>query len=74
MNQCCEEWEKGVKEINGAFAMSTIHHGAPYASAPFRFCPWCGKPIVQEPVSEIPTTEPEPIEMAVWTSGEAKVR
>jgi hypothetical protein len=40
---CCEDWASGVKQINGAFQMSTLHHGEAYTRKPFNYCPWCGE-------------------------------
>lgn len=40
---CCEDWNLGVNQINGAFQMSTVHHGQEYLGKPFNYCPWCGE-------------------------------
>ena len=45
---CCASYLDGIEQINNAFMLSTLHHGAPYTAPPFRFCPWCGKKVKQQ--------------------------
>jgi len=38
---CCENWAKGIVEINGFISIGRVH-GMKYEAPPFKFCPWCG--------------------------------
>ena len=49
MNCTCEEWEKGIKEIDGYIDFATLHGFKDWRDNPkFKFCPWCGKRLRKE--------------------------
>jgi len=49
----CEEWEPNLKAINGCIANSANHHcPLPDTYIPFRYCPWCGKQLIDEEKEE----------------------
>lgn len=39
---CCEKWEPGIAQIDGALDMWRIHGFGDYTGGQFRYCPWCG--------------------------------
>jgi hypothetical protein len=43
----CKEWMEGIGQINTAMAMS-FAYGTSYRGEQFRFCPWCGKPLITD--------------------------
>ena len=53
MRECsCLDWMPNVKAINGALVMSEIHSNA-FDLTPFRFCPWCGRKLIDSNPIEI---------------------
>jgi hypothetical protein len=48
MRNCtCPDWEPNVNHINDALQMAAIHHSA-YDLTSFKFCPWCGKKLIEK--------------------------
>ena len=41
----CEQWAKGKAALDSALFM-WMNHGGEYTEPPFKFCPWCARPIV----------------------------
>lgn len=44
----CDEWKLAKPQIENAFVISTIHHGATFSAPTFRLCPYCGCRIVEK--------------------------
>lgn len=47
----CEQWEKGIKAVNGPIELQCIRSGFEYQFPKeyvFLFCPWCGQRLPQD--------------------------
>lgn len=42
----CYEWEEGIAYLNDMCYIGQIH-GMPYMGKPFKFCPYCGSPLME---------------------------
>lgn len=43
----CKEWKHGIDELNTMVLSAELTRGYVYTSPPFKFCPWCGKELVE---------------------------
>jgi hypothetical protein len=41
----CEEWKSGRKALDGMTTFAWTH-GIHYTGGAFKFCPWCGKELI----------------------------
>jgi hypothetical protein len=47
MRYCsCPDFDVNVKYINASLQMAELHHSV-YNLTPFKYCPWCGKELVE---------------------------
>ena len=45
----CEAWRVNEPKVNGPIILQSIRAGKDvYDGAPFKFCPWCGQPLVDK--------------------------
>ena len=44
----CDDWKRSYSQINDAVICKVEISGKPYAGVPFKFCPYCGRPITEE--------------------------
>lgn len=42
----CDDWKQSFPQISGAQSLAWVH-GSRYTGAVFRFCPWCGKVLIE---------------------------
>jgi hypothetical protein len=52
----CDEWLKGMGQIDQAISLARTHDMWNYTGATMHFCPWCGKPLKNEYESELQET------------------
>jgi len=46
MKMCnCFKWDKSIIHIEGAITLAHVH-GIEYQGYPFKYCPWCGKELI----------------------------
>lgn len=50
----CVEWKENVPKIDGVFALQYVRMGKGYEGIPFKFCPWCSKPLKENNEKENP--------------------
>ena len=43
----CADWEKEIKTITDLIVFASIH-GIYHTGKHFKFCPWCGRPLLNE--------------------------
>jgi hypothetical protein len=42
----CDKWKLFLKEMDGLVMFASVH-GIKYQSGVFKYCPWCGKKLVE---------------------------
>jgi hypothetical protein len=51
VSECsCADWLENLPKVNAPIMLQAArnpHHGG-YTGMPFRFCPWCGKGLIDE--------------------------
>ena len=56
----CDDYAKGIKQIDGWQSFAMTHFDANFQGPTMRFCPWCGKKLsepVPEPIAVLPLKE-----------------
>jgi len=49
--QCkCEDWAENMPKVNAPIMLQALRGGTTgYDGKPFKYCPWCGKLLREEP-------------------------